>query len=309
MRIETKRRPATGEDTPAAVAMGFFDGVHLGHQAVIGAARDYAVAHGLRLAVFTFGQGPKGDGLGRHLQSDSEKHRQLAALGVDTCYQPDFGSFSFLAPEDFYRQMLLGEYNAKALFCGEDFAFAAHRAGNVALLKTLCAQTGVALGVVPTTFYKGEPVSSSRIRAALEAGNIPEVNAMLGRPYEIDFAVERGQGLGHTLGTPTINQRFPADLQPPPFGVYITQTLLDGKAWPSATGFGTRPTVDGGSPSCETFIPGYTGDLYGENVRVRFFERIAPSRKFADTAALGAAVQDWGHQAKAYFAANGQPLN
>lgn len=301
MRIERKRHPATGEDTPAAVAMGFFDGVHLGHQAVIGAARDYAAAHGLRLAVFTFGQGPKGDGQGRHLQSDDEKNRQLDALGVDTCYQPGFESFRALLPEDFYREMLLEEYNAKALFCGEDFAFGARRAGNVALLETLCADTGVALRVVPTTLYKGEPVSSSRIRMALERGDIPEVNAMLGRPYEIDFAVEHGKGLGHTLGMPTINQRFPQDLQPPPFGVYITQALLEGKAWPSATGFGTRPTVNGDAPSCETFIPGYSGNLYGENVRVRFFEKIADSSKFDSVEALAAAVQGWGKQTRAYF--------
>lgn len=307
MRIVSKRQPAADKDTPAAVAMGFFDGVHVGHVAVIGAARAYAKAHGLRLAVFTFGRGPKGDGQGRRLLTMEQKHRQLAALGVSTCYQPPFESFSQLAPEAFFEDMLVGEYGAQALFCGADFAFGARRAGDVSLLQKLCDARGVRLCTVPTTLYKGEAVSSSRIRAALAEGDILQVNAMLGRPYEIDFLVRHGKKLGSRLGVPTINQHFPAGIQPPAFGVYITQTQLKGALWPSATGFGTRPTVDNGPPSCETFIPGFCGNLYDKKVTVRFYQKIAEPHKFESLEALADTVRGWGEASAAYFAQPEEP--
>lgn len=295
MRIVRERCPRTEADTPSAVALGLFDGVHTGHRAVIRAV----LAGGLRPAVFTFPAGNKAGGL---LLTPEQKHAQLAALGVDTCYEPPFESFKTLSPEDFFSQMLVGEYGAAALACGENFSFGAHRAGNTQGLRKMCAKAGVALTVVPMTEYKGEAVSSSRIRAALAAGQLEDVNAMLGRPYELDAPVDHGKKLGSTLGFPTINQRFAQGLQTPAQGVYATQTLVDGRAWPSVTGWGTRPTVDDNPiPSCETFIPGFEGDLYGRELAVRFYKKIDDIHRFASGQELAAAVRRWAGESAAYF--------
>ena len=199
-------------------------------------------------------------------------------------------------------QMLVGAFGAKRLFCGQDFSFGAGRAGNTALLAALAGAHGVVLEVVPMAEYAGAPISASRIRGALAAGEMERAAAMLGRPYAIDFPVEHGRQLGSRLGFPTINQLFPPGVQAPAFGVYITQAVVGGRAWPAATGYGTRPTVDGGAPTCETFIPGFEGDLYGRAVTVRFYKRIAETTRFEGPRQLAEAVQGWAAQALAYFA-------
>lgn len=285
----------------AAIAIGYFDGVHTGHQAVIRAAGEYAAANGLDLAVFTFLLPDKTQIKGRRIFSAGQKHTALAALDVKYCFEPAFESFCGLGPEEFFEKMLLGQYSAKAIFCGEDFGFGANRAGNVPLLRQLCSRAGVALQVVPLAVYGGQAVSSSRIRQALAAGDIPRVNAMLGRPYEICLPVQHGKRLGSTLGFPTINQVFPPEMQPPQKGVYITKTCLDGQCWPSATGYGSRPTVNGQGDTCETFIPGFSGSLYGRMVAVRFYKRISDTTRFTSKEELAQAVQGWAAEAAAFF--------
>ncbi|NLW79655.1 MAG: riboflavin biosynthesis protein RibF [Ruminococcaceae bacterium] len=301
MRVFNRRIVPEDGIKPTAVALGFFDGVHIGHQAVISAARDAAVAAGWQPAVFTFTQ-PSGQSTkGRQIITLDQKNHVLAELGVQYCFEPPFESFSALSPEAFFAEMLMGEYRAKALFCGENYGFGAKRAGNVQRLRELCYANGIHLNVVPTTLYQGLAVSSSRIRQALAAGDMPAAAAMLGRPYAIDYPVRHGRQIGSKLGFPTLNQTFPPEVQPPAFGVYITQAVVDGKAWPSATGYGTRPTVDDGAPTCETFIPGFEGDLYGRPVQVRFYKKIADPTRFENLEALAEAVQSWARQAQGFF--------
>lgn len=298
MRVITERISSAPGTAPAAVAMGRFDGLHMGHKAVIGQAAAYAKQHGLALSVFTFAGGTKE---GKRLQTEPQKHALLAEMGVENCYEPDFESFRELSPQQFFTQMLLGEYNAKALFCGENFGFGAKRAGDTRVLKQLCEEHATQLFVVPMACHGDAPVSSSRIRAALAEGEIEEANAMLGRPYEVELPVRHGKQLGGRLGFPTINQSIPQELQAPAFGVYITKTFLNGEFWPSATGYGTRPTVDNGTPSCETFIPGYSGNLYGRAVRVQFYKQIDKPHRFDTLEQLAAAVKSWAAQATGYF--------
>lgn len=301
MELVTTRRPGAGADSPCAVALGYFDGVHLGHQAVINAAAQHAQAAGLRLAVFTFTRPVPGSPKAITILTERQKHALLAAMDVDTCYEPPFESFSGLSPEAFFKQMLLAEYGARALFSGEDFGFGAQRAGNVALLRQLCDEAGLTYASAPTVQYLGSPVSSSRIKEALAQGHMEDVAAMLGRPYETDYPVHHGRHLGTTLGFPTANQQFPPGIATPAYGVYITQAVVDGTALPAVTGFGTRPTVDGGPPSCETFIPEFSGSLYGKPLQVRFYKKIDDSHRFASLEELAAAVQAWAAQAMAYF--------
>ena len=151
--------------------------------------------------------------------------------------------------------------------------------------------------------YKGETVSATRIRAALAAGEMGEVAAMLGRPYSIDFEVRHGKGLGRTLGMPTINQVYPAGFQMPRLGVYVSRVQLDEHWLPSVTGLGSRPTVndDPGSITCETFIPDFEGGLYGQKVTVELLDYIAESRRFESTGQLRAAVMAWAGEARRWF--------
>lgn len=297
----------SGGKPGTALALGYFDGVHIGHQAVIAAARKAAEAHGLDTAVFTFyapgATGPKG----RRIFTQEQKHRQLELLGVEYCFEPPFSSFKAMEPRRFFEEMLLGGYRAKAVYCGDNFGFGAKRAGNAEMLRQMCAEQGILFATVPMAQWQGAPVSSSRIREALVEGRIPDANAMLGRPYEIDLPVRHGRQLGSTLGFPTINQIFPADMQEPRQGVYITQTLVGDRAYPSATGYGTRPTVDGEGVTCETFIPGFSGDLYDQTIQVRFFKYIQESRRFDSKQQLADAVQDWAAQAREYFASAPAP--
>ena len=286
-----------------SLALGFFDGVHIGHQAVIGAAVEDARKNGREAAVFTF-RLPLGSPMkGGRLQSEQEKHRVMQKLGVEYYLEPGFEEICEYEPEAFVEELLYKMYHARILFCGDNFTFGKKAAGNVQLLETLCARRGIRVVVVPMAHYKDELVSSTRIRATLEAGDVPAVNAMLGRPYCIDFPVKHGKGLGRTLGFPTINQIYPQGFLQPKFGIYITRVCVDGRWYAGATGFGTRPTVNetGEGATCETFIPGYTGELYEQSPRVEFYEYIAPSRKFDTLQELTDCVNDAAARALAYF--------
>lgn len=295
--------------TGCAVAMGFFDGLHIGHRAVLRGAVRWAQAHGAAPAVFTFTL-PRDNTLkGSRLLDTEEKHKAAQAMGIRYYMAPDFAEFKDLSPEDFVDAMIQ-KLHARAFCCGENFTFGARAAGNVPLLKKLCAQRGVEVVVAPTALFEDKTVSSTRIRVALSGGDIPAVNAMLGQPYTVRFPVRHGKGLGHTLGFPTINQVFPEGYQLPRLGIYITRTCIGGKWYPSATGLGSRPTVndDPTQVTCETFIPDYSGDLYGETPQVEFYAYLAPSRKFDTLEQLQACIRNAAEQAKAYFAVRPDPL-
>ena len=219
-----------GAPNGSAVALGYFDGVHLGHRRVLGAAVEYAAAHGLTSAAFTFSL-PGGQSLkGGRILSAGQKHARVAALGITAYMEPPFESFRSLSPEDFVNKILVECFAAKAVFCGDNFTFGAYAAGNVDRLKELCAPLGIAVTIVDMAQYGGQTVSSTRIRAALEEGRIEDANAMLGAPYCIDWPVRHGKGIGTSkLGKPTINQNYPADALQPCTGVYLTRIWLDGR--------------------------------------------------------------------------------
>lgn len=291
-------------NTGTAVALGYFDGVHLGHRAVMQAALGFATQHALASAAFTFTL-PAENYKGKALLTQTEKERRIAALGIDVLLCPPAAEIFGLNCEQFVQQVLVQALHAKAVFCGDDFTFGKNAAGNVALLRTLCAAHGITVQTVPTVLVDGAPVSSTRIRAALGAGEMEQVNTLLGQPYSIDLPVQAGKHFGRTMGLPTINQIYPAHLQLPQSGVYITQTVLDGTPYASATGLGSRPTVGGEGITCETFILGFSGDLYGTAPTVRFYRYLKPTVKFASKEELHAYISSAAQAAKAYFAQQG----
>ena len=290
----------------SAVALGYFDGVHLGHRAVIGAAVAAARRAGLTPAVFTFELAEGNTLKGGRLLSRSEKYRRMAELGAREILAPPFAAFCALTPEDFVEQVLIGCFAAKAVFCGDNFTFGARAAGDVGRLRALCAPHGIAVTVVEMAQYGGRAVSSTRIRAALEEGRLDDANAMLGAPYAIDWTVRHGRGIGTSrLGTPTINQNYPAGTLQPCCGVYLTRIRLQGRWWPAATGISRRPTVEAaGAPvSCETYVPGFSGDVYGQNPTLEFHKYLCQVRKFSSLQALADLITTAAAQSCAYFRA------
>ena len=208
----------------SAVALGYFDGVHCGHRAVLGTAADYAAHHGLTAAAFTFELPGDNSLKGGRILSLAQKHARVAELGIAQYLEPPFEEFRALSPEDFVGHVLVDCFHAKAVFCGDNFTFGARAAGNVELLEQLCSPHGITVDAVPMAQYGGQTVSSTRIRAALEEGRLNDANAMLGKPYAIDWPVTHGKGIGSgKLGTPTINQNYPAEALQPCTGVYLTR--------------------------------------------------------------------------------------
>ena len=294
--------PLAQPEKGTAVAMGFFDGIHIGHRAVINEAVQWAGANDAAPALFTFRLPVVNKMKGKRLLSTADKHALVASLGVEYYLTPDFEEIKGLTPEQFVLG-IVRDCRARALVCGENFTFGAKAAGNPELLRTLCEPLGVKVIVVPMAQFEEKPVSSTRIRTALEGGDIPAANAMLGMPYAIRFEVQHGAGLGHTLGVPTINQLYPEGFQLPRSGIYITRTFIGGRWYPSATGLGSRPTVndDATKVTCETFIPGFSGDLYGTDPVVEFHAYLSPSKKFDTLDELRACINNAAKRAQEYF--------
>lgn len=290
----------------SAVALGYFDGVHIGHRAVLRAAVDAASRGGLTPAAFTFTLAHGGAGKGKAILTAREKLRRMEACGIETALCPPFEEFCMLSPEQFVDEVLVRALRAKQVFSGDDFTFGTHKSGNAALLRELCARRGVAAHIVPTCIEQGAPVSSTRIRRHLEAGEMERANELLGEAYAVTLPVRRGRGLGHTLGFPTINQTFPEEMTVPRLGVYVSETFLGGAWRPSVTGLGARPTVsDAGDVTCETFIPDFSGDVYGDTVQVRLRHYLWETKKYPSLDALADMVRRAAAEAARYFAGAG----
>lgn len=287
----------------SAVALGYFDGVHLGHRAVLSEAVSCARNLGLTAAAFTFSLPVSGGFKGRRILTGEEKRRRIASLGVELYLCPPFEQFRVLSPRQFVDEVLQRDLGARAVFCGDNFTFGKDKAGNVEVLRRLCAERSIEVHVVPMAQYQGQTVSSTRIRACLSQGEMEPVNDMLGQPYSLRRSVQRGQGLGHTLGFPTINLTYPEGLLIPRSGVYVTQvTLSDGTRHPGATGLGSRPTVsDEDKITCETFLPGFSGDIYGDEVTVSFYKYLWPTEKFESVNDLAAMVRRAARASLDYF--------
>lgn len=267
------------ENTPCSLALGAFDGLHRGHMAVLETAR----APGLAPGVFTFQPGPKGAAA---LLTPEDKLQILGQAGMQRVYRVDFASLRQMGPQAFVEEVLFARCRAARLCCGEDFRFGRGAAGDVGLLARLCRRAGVELMVVPPVALDGEKVSSTRIRAAVEAGDIPTANRLLGRPFGFSLPVIHGNHIGHTLGTPTINQAVPLGFALPRFGVYAAWCLARGQYYYGVTNIGVKPTVGSDYVLAETWMPDFSGDLYGWPVRLFLLDFLRPERKFPSLDAL-----------------------
>ena len=285
-----------GETAPSSLALGAFDGLHRGHMAVIG--RACAPGEGgrrLQPAVFTFSRSPAGNSA---VLTGRDKERLLEDAGVEVLYSLEFSQVKDWEAEAFVEQVLFETCAAQRLCCGEDFRFGRGARGDTALLQTLCDRRGVELTVVPPVKEGGEKVSSTRIRAAVEAGDISLANRLLGRPFGFSLEVIHGNHIGTGLGTPTINQAIPEGFVLPRFGVYASWCRVGGEYFYGVTNVGVKPTVGSDRVLAETWMPEFQGDLYGKRVRVFLLEFLRPEKKFGSLEELRAAIQTNGEQAK-----------
>lgn len=272
-----------------SLALGNFDGLHIGHARVIASAVERAGR--AEPAVLLFTSHPQAFLSGKtppHLLTPSLRSQELRRMGIRQEWYLSFRQVRAMSPADFFREILCGELHARALSCGYNYRFGAQGAGDVSTLRRLCDGMGMALSVVGCERYAGEPVSSSRIRLAVAQGRIADADRMLGRPFSYDFQVVSGDRRGRLLGFPTINQFFPSDYAVPQFGVYASRARVRGRYYPAMTNIGVRPTIGTESMRSETCILGFSGDLYGRQVEVGLLEYLRPEQKFRDLNALTA---------------------
>lgn len=277
-----------------AIALGFFDGVHLGHRAILRAAVEAAEQEGLEPVALTFDTQPRAffAGVpGEYLTGTGEKIARMKALGIARVEVLSFAQWCACPAEDFVRQLLVEKLGAARLICGDDYRFGARAAGTPRLLEQLGAQLGFAVTVCAPVEQDGLRVSSSRLREALQCGRMGEVTACLGRDYTITGPVRHGKGLGRQLGFATLNvERDPALIRPR-LGVYAALAEVDGKKWPAAVNIGVRPTFDDGDGiTVEAHLPGFSGDVYDRTVTLFLKEFLRDEVKFATQEALQAQV-------------------
>ncbi|CRZ34449.1 riboflavin kinase/FMN adenylyltransferase [Herbinix hemicellulosilytica] len=268
----------------SAVTLGKFDGLHLGHQMLINEVLSQKKL-GMTSVMFTFLYHPHNvisDNEIKLIYTEEEKKAKLEKYGLDILISYPFTFYTkSLEPEDFVKDILVQKLDAKVIVVGNDFRFGRERRGDVNMLKAMEDIYGFKVITFEKKTWKDKVISSSVIRNELEKGNIEAVNAMLGAPYSVFGRVLHGKKIGRTLGMPTINLIPPANKLLPPRGVYISRTIIDGKAYPGMTNIGVKPTVGNEEPvGIETYIYDFNMNLYGQEVSVEFLKYIRPEIKF-----------------------------
>ncbi|MEO6359722.1 MAG: bifunctional riboflavin kinase/FAD synthetase [Sphingomicrobium sp.] len=275
----------------AIVALGNFDGFHLGHQAVVGRAVARGHHEQRPVIVATFDPHPV-----RHFQPDAppfrlttldQRERLFAHAGADAMLVFEFGpELAATSAEDFVARLLGERVGAAGVVTGDDFTFGYRRGGNAQVLRELGAQHGIIAEAVAPVTLDGHPVSSSRIREALSDGDPGSATRLLSRPFAIEGLVQSGDRRGRAMGYPTANLTL-GPYQRPAYGIYaVSVTLDDGTEHFGVANLGTRPTFDPPVELLETFIFGFDGDLYGRRIEVALHHYIRPEQKFADVDAL-----------------------
>ncbi|MDE6148724.1 MAG: bifunctional riboflavin kinase/FAD synthetase [Ruminococcus sp.] len=291
-----------------AVALGLFDGVHKGHQAVIQQAVNKK-NNEIKSAVFSFKTDTitsKGhDGRLEMLLTDKAKQQHFENLGVDYLYSPDFSHFKDMTDEDFVKRVLKDNLNACVAVCGEDFRFGKNAMGNAKRLVQLGEKYEFEVCVVNQLVMNGGAISSTKIRRLINEGNISQANEMLGYKYGYTLPVEHGYERGRTWNFPTINQMIPEGLVLPRFGVYCSIVYVGDELYKGVTNIGVKPTVKvNTAPLAETFIINYDGDLYGREIKIELCEFVRPEKYFDSFDSLKAEIGRNIEFTKQYFKNN-----
>ena len=280
-------------------ALGFFDGVHIGHRRLLDECLSYARTHSLCPSVFTFPSENQGLKTGAcRLYSTEQKLRILKSLGIERVVLADFESISRLSPKEFTELVLARDLGCKAALSGYNFRFGKGAIGDSEALVRLLGEIGlVGITVPEERTPAGKTVSATEIRAALSAGDIALANSMLGSPYFISGVVEHGLGKGHTFGFPTVNTAI-ENGHPLRRGVYKTELIIDRKRYTGLTNVGVCPTFGERELHAETMILDYSADLYGKRLDIYFLKMLREEAVFSSPEELRAQIMKDADMAK-----------
>lgn len=285
-------------------ALGFFDGVHLGHQALLAACRSLAEQTGMTPGVVTFAGHPDTILSGNtppFLNTMEDRERLLRQYGMETVRVLPFDENLMRMPwQDFFR-LLREEYGAAGLVCGWDFRFGYRGEGTAEKLKAACEASGIPCAVVPQQTVDGIRVSSTHIRALIENGEMEAAVKFLGHPHILTGVVQKGATLGRKMGTPTANLVISGGQIVPKFGVYACQIATQQGNFLAVTNVGTRPTVAGEGITVEPWILDFQGDLYEKKVTLSFYAFLRPEKKFPSLSELQAEIQKNALQTREFF--------
>lgn len=278
--------------TRSSVAIGVFDGIHVGHQAIIRTAVEDARARNCPAFVFTFDRHPEEllapDRAPDYLTTPMQRNHLIADLGVDALIVAQFDhALAQLTPDRFVQTILKARLGAETVIVGRNFCFGKGRAGDVAYLERVQPDFDFTLYALDAVLVDGLPASSTRIRERLRAGDITEAEAVLGHPYWLAGTVVQGQRLGRQLGYPTANLALTARQTVPADGIYAVQARLDdGRLIGGVCSIGNRPTIEGAGRAIETFLFDFSEDLYGRGMELRFLRFLRAEAKFDSLEAL-----------------------
>ena len=284
-------------------ALGFFDGVHLGHQALLRACRELADRLGAETAAITFAAHPQSlfiQQVPPLINTLTDRQRLLLRYGMDHIYAfPVTKDVMSTDWRDFLD--LLVEYGAAGFVCGDDFRFGNRGLGDGDKLKQYCEERGFPCVIVPEQTMDDTRVSSTYIRSQIEAGDMATAVRFLGHPHILTGEVVSGRHLGRTLGIPTANMTIPTGVVVPKFGVYVCRVEIDGVVYPAVANVGTRPTVGGHRVTVEPWILDFDGDLYGREITLEFHRFLRPERKFDSLEALRQEIRKNAEETKEFF--------
>lgn len=271
---------------PTAVTIGKFDGRHKGHQKLLRQMLALRRQQGLRTAILTFDMAPGGVVSGKAIKlitTNQERRNNMEKMGIDYLVEYPFNQeVAHMPAEDFVAKILVGQMTAKAIVAGTDCGFGYQRAGDAKLLAELAPKYGYQAIIIEKEQDDHRDISSTYVREELKAGNMEKANQLLGEPYAIHGTVIHGNHIGGPrLGFPTANIIPPEEKYLPPYGVYVSRVLIDGKYYGGVSNIGRKPTIAGDNPvGVETFVMGFQEDLYGKNIEVQLLNFERPEQKF-----------------------------
>ena len=284
-------------------ALGFFDGVHLGHQALLKECRNLAEELGCEAAAITFDGHPQSlfsKNVPALISTTYDRRLMLQSYGIEhICVFPVSQEVMSTSWEAFLE--LLIKEGAAGFVCGDDFRFGHRGEGNAEKLRSFCARRGLPCVVVPEQLRDGKRISSSLIRNLIEAGDMESATRYLGHPHFLTGTVMHGQKLGRTLGVPTANLLIPEGVTVPKFGVYACRIMIGGTYYAAVANVGIRPTVNGSGITVEPWILDFEGDLYGKELRLEFYRFLRHEMKFSGLDALKQQIQEDAAQTRHYF--------
>lgn len=267
----------------SVVALGNFDGLHRGHMAVLNNALSMAERLSAKPFALVFKEHPSSvlsGGEAVCLFTGETRAAAFKKTGVTLCLL-DFEKLKDMEPLEFFEEIIIKRMGAVGVCCGFNYSFGKNGVGDAKMLKALCERSNIEFSAAEPVDFEGAPVSSTRIRSALEEGRVDLANRMLGRPYSFRLPVVDGDKRGRHLGAPTINQEFDSHLVVPKFGVYMSAVKVGDKSFLAVTNIGVRPTFyDDAVPTIETHILDFEGDLYGKFVEVSLLRFLRPEIKF-----------------------------